>query len=62
MPKRKLQMMLKLQTYLCNLEAIAFMPGLLSQVIPGIPELLETCILLLFWACEKDEPVSSSLR
>ena len=55
-------MMLKLQTHLCNLEAIAFMPGLLSQVIPGIPELLETCILLLFWACEKDEPVSSSLR
>jgi len=55
-------MMLQLQTYLCNLEAIAFMPELLSQVIPGIPELLEAFILFLFWACEKDEPVSSSLR
>jgi len=30
MPKRK---MLKMQIYLCNLEAIAFMPGFLSQVI-----------------------------
>ncbi len=54
--------MLQMQTYLCNLEAIAFMPGLLSQVIPGIPQLLEAFIFNLFWACEKDEPVSSSLR